>query len=91
MEILLSIFVLLVIFDVILWVRNNTVYEAKMQLLKETSAAAETDIYAERDWEWRYSELDKVSYLKMVAHFWRDPRSMYENLDFVDPYKAREN
>lgn len=61
----------------ILLKRNNKVYAYRMALLKIISQKSQEDIYANRDWRWRYDYFEAVSYTKQWLEWWRPLESFY--------------
>lgn len=70
--------------------RNGVVYRARVAMLNAISDAAKVDIRERSAFHWRYDFFDTVSYQQMLRS-WRNPRDMYENLDFIDPNVRRGN
>ena len=58
--------------------RNNQVCEYRLTLLKAVSQKAQEDIYAGREWKWRYDQFEAVSYNKMWLNWWEPLESFYD-------------
>lgn len=71
-------------------VRNQKVYRVRISLLNAISVASREDLQHQSAYKWRYEEFDRVTYNEMMRSF-RDPISMYDNLDFIDPTVRRGN
>ncbi len=73
--VILGVCAILGIFAVVLWRRNDSVYDFRMALIDEIHHFNQADINA--SWKWRYTELDSVSRDEMVWKFWRPLKSFY--------------
>lgn len=84
--------VFLVIFSIIVLVRNVQIYKFRMGLLKRVSRFAQQDVKAGQSWRWRYDMFSAVSYNEMIFKFWRSPESFYnlEKLFKLPTFKREE-
>lgn len=84
--ILLNTAVLGILAAVLIWWRNDAVFNYRMDLLSRVSDACIDDLRRGRydDWHWRYQAFGAVSYNKMVYQFWRPLYSFYPDLRFAE-------
>lgn len=78
MTFLLIFLIIIISFIFMLMFRNNEVYKYLIKLNEEVSKKCKEDINNNKDWRWRYDELDKISYLEIVWKFWKPVDSFYD-------------
>ncbi len=65
--------------------RNQQIYNYRMSLIDQISAAARLQItLGDYDWRWRYEAFDAIAYDQMVFQFWRPLRSFYPDMFFTE-------
>lgn len=79
--IIFNLLIILFIFCIFLYYRNEIVFKARLRLVEEVCSLCEKDMENGLDWEWRYDELDRRSnYYKMVFQLftfkWELPEDM---------------
>ena len=82
--------ILLMVFTLIIMIRNGKVFDWRMEKLNEVSSLAKQDIDQGFSWIWRYDELSSAPYASMVWKFWKPMESFYDNLDFLNPEVVRK-
>lgn len=58
-------------FSIFMMIRTFRVHAFLTSVLEIVSIKGQEDIDAGRNWEWRYEELDKVSFDSMMVRFWK--------------------
>lgn len=70
---------ILAILAIYFLLRNHKVYKYRMDLLGRISAKAKEDIDNQRyDFQWRFDELNKISYEKMLYTIWVPVNKFYD-------------
>lgn len=64
-------------------IRNQLVYEYRIELLDQICAACQANGWMNS--EWRYGMYNEVNYNEMVLQFWRRFDSFYPDKSFIDP------
>ena len=66
-------------------IRNNHVAEFRMKMLRQVGNLCRWDIEMNRPWEWRYEEMEKISYNDMMKLPWKrlKPFNYYKDLSFL--------
>lgn len=78
-SIVLTLLIVLAVFALYLFIRNHEVYKYRMQLLKKISAKSHEDIKNHNyDFQWRFDELKKISYERMLFAFWIPINKFYD-------------
>lgn len=68
---------LLIVFGIILTVRNFVVSRYRTAMLLRVYEAANRDAADDRDYDWRFEEMGAVSYDQMFWLFWKPLKSFY--------------
>lgn len=80
----------LMVLALIMLIRNERVYDWRMDKLDEVISLTKQDIGQGFSWVWRYDELSSVPHAEMVYKFWKPMESFYDNLDFLNPEVVRK-
>lgn len=70
----------------VMLLRNQAVFQFRMDLLNQVSTLARQDVAVEKAWEWRYTALQQVSYDDMMYKFWLplESESFWADLSFLE-------
>ena len=75
--IIITILFLVVFLPSFLMLRALTVYDYRIKAAGKVKARSYADVRADRDYKWRYKELNRVSSDEMVRKFWKPLSSFY--------------
>lgn len=72
--------------------RVNKIYDFRKNMINQISLQCKRDIYAFKNWEWRYNYFETVSFYYMLHKFWKPlkPELFYKDLSFLAPFKENE-
>ena len=63
--------------------RNDAVFKETIHILQIVSDLSKEDIKNNRDYKWRYEEMDSISYQDMLLPFWKPVKSFYKNKNCI--------
>jgi len=75
----------LIFFCIFMVHRNNKVFKERMRVLDSISDFAKEDIRNGRDFNWRYKELETISYNQMMWQFWIPVGKFFKEMDCIKP------
>ena len=66
-------------------VHNQRVFRFRRSMLDSIHRASTADVYARRDWRWRYEAFNQVTYDQMMRRPWKRlrPESWYDDTSFL--------